>query len=267
MKKQKERPVMIQAIDTHCHVHYGPLEKLEPNNMTHLMQEGNCYSAYPDVLLKNSKAAGISRIFASPFDGLFSTARTEEANEKMAELAQETKELYQWVIIDPRNPKTYLQAEQMLKHEKCVGIKLHPHHLCHNYDLADWGDEIFSFAQKHEAVVLIHPDKNPEYLVPFANRYPGATLIAAHLGSEHHIEAVRQAVHRNLYIDTATSGCLKNRIVEYAVSQIGSDRILFGTDTYSAAMQRGRIEFAPLPEADKENILLRNAQRLFHLAD
>ena len=35
----------------------------------------------------------------------------------------------------------------------------------------------------------------------------------------------------------------------------------------SAAMQRGRIEFAPLPETDKENILLRNAQRLFHLAD
>lgn len=54
-------------------------------------------------------------------------------------------------------------------------------------------------------------------------------------------------------------------IIEYAVSQIGSDRFLFGTDTYSAASQRGRIEFSMIKEKDKENILVNNAKRLFKL--
>ena len=98
-------------------------------------------------------------------------------------------------------------------------------------------------------------------------RYPGAVMIMAHLSSGHHVEAVRRAKHRNVYIDTSGMASLKNQIVEYAVSEIGSERILFGTDTYSAASQRGRIEFSLLPDADRENILLRNAQRLFHLTD
>ena len=58
---------------------------------------------------------------------------------------------------------------------------------------------------------------------------------------------------------------LRNKLIEYAVSQIGSDRILFGTDTYSAGAQRGRIEYALISEQDKENILLNNAKRLFGL--
>lgn len=58
---------------------------------------------------------------------------------------------------------------------------------------------------------------------------------------------------------------LKNTIIEYAVSQIGSKKILFGTDTYSAASQRGRIEFSMISERDKENILFYNAKELFDL--
>ena len=256
---------MIQAIDTHCHVHYGPAEKLVPNTLTDVMQEGPCYTAYPDMLLRISQAAGIGRVFASPFDGVLSAAHTELANETMFELACGTPALYQWVVIDPRNPVTFRQAERMLKDTKCVGIKLHP--VCHRYSLDEYGDAVFSFAQKHSAVVQIHPEKAAEYIVPFANRYPGAVLIMAHLSSEHHVEAVRQAKHRNVYIDTSGMASLKNQIVEYAVSEIGSERILFGTDTYSAASQRGRIEFSLLPDTDKENILLHNAQRLFHLTD
>ena len=38
---------MIQAIDTHCHIHYGPVEKLTPNTLTDVMQEGPCYTAIP----------------------------------------------------------------------------------------------------------------------------------------------------------------------------------------------------------------------------
>ncbi len=49
---------------------------------------------------------------------------------------------------------------------------------------------------------------------------------------------------------------------------MGSERILFGTDTYAAGFQRGRIEYAQISDADKENILVNNAVRLFgHLIE
>ena len=44
---------------------------------------------------------------------------------------------------------------------------------------------------------------------------------------------------------------------------MGSEKILFGTDTYSFAFQFGRIALSDLSLADKENILWKNATRLF----
>ena len=147
----------------------------------------------------------------------------------------------------------------MLKNEKCIGIKLHP--VLHKYLLEDEGDNIFSFAQKHGAIVQIHPDKTE--ILPFADAFPGVTFIMAHLGGQRHIDAVRKAKHGNVYVDTSGKASLKNLLIEYAVSQIGSERILFGTDTYAAGSQRGRIEYAMISQQDKENILLNNAKRLF----
>ena len=85
------------------------------------------------------------------------------------------------------------------------------------------------------------------------------------LKNEHHIKAVRNAKYENVYVDTSGIASIKNMLIEYAVSQIGSEHILFGTDTYSAASQRGRIEFAMIEQRDKENILLNNAKRLFDM--
>ena len=76
---------------------------------------------------------------------------------------------------------------------------------------------------------------------------------------------MKKSKYGNVYVDTSGMASLQNMIIEYAVSQIGSERILFGTDTYSAASQRGRIEFAMISSRDKENILFRNAKELFTL--
>ena len=255
---------MITAIDAHCHVHYGDKAKLAHNSLSNLMQEGNFYSAYPDVLKQISDCAHIGKVFASPFDGIFDCARAEQANEDMAEIAAANDFLYQWVIIDPQNDNTFAQAERMLKNKKCVGLKLHP--FCHNYSLEEYGDKIFSFSDRHSAVVQIHPEKRADNMITkFANQYTKTRYIMAHLGGETHIQAVKNAGYGNVYVDTSGMASLKNQIIEYAVSQIGSERILFGTDTYSAASQRGRIEFSMISDRDKENILCGNAKELFDL--
>lgn len=47
------------------------------------------------------------------------------------------------------------------------------------------------------------------------------------------------------------------------MKKVGSNKILFGTDTYSCAFQRGRIDYADITELDKENILYKNAFNMF----
>lgn len=131
------------------------------------------------------------------------------------------------------------------------------------YSLEEYGDKLFEFADSLSAIVQIHTENEADFILPFANRYINTRFIMAHLGSENHIDTVRKAKYGNVYVDTSGMASLKNMIIEYAVSKIGSERILFGTDTYSAASQRGRIEFSAIGSRDKENILYNNAKELF----
>ena len=242
----------IKAIDMHTHINSG-----SPYDT----KVGNAYSASLDDLMAINRGAGIEKMFACTFASVLSTETIPEENEYIHNLLDQVDCLYQWVVIDPRVEETFAQAERMLQHKKCVGIKLHPAY--HKYELEAYADRIFTFASKFHAVVLIHPDKEASYVLPMADRYPDVTFIVAHLGGKAYVDAVEFAKHRNVYTDTSGIASSNNLMVEYAHSRIGADRILFGTDTYAAGFQRGRIEYALIPEPDKKLILRENALRLF----
>ena len=87
-------------------------ENLVHNYLSKFMQEGDFYSAYPDVLKQISKCAHIEKVIASPFDGLLDCGRVEQANEDMLELISIHEFLYQWVIIDPRNDNTFFKPRE-----------------------------------------------------------------------------------------------------------------------------------------------------------
>jgi uncharacterized protein len=78
------------------------------------------------------------------------------------------------------------------------------------------------------------------------------------------VRAVQASRHRNVFTDTSSASSLIPNLIEWAVKEIGAERILYGTDSplYSAAMQRARIDHAELSDAEKRMILRENAQRL-----
>lgn len=240
------------AVDMHSHINHGSVYDGDTD-------EG--HTAYLDELMLINRAAGIEKMFVSTCASFHNTQIIPEENEYMHQLINEVDCMYQWVVIDPRIEETFQQAERMLHHKKCVGIKLHP--LYHKYSLEEYADQIFSFASKFRAVVLIHPEKEPTYIVSIADKHPDVTFIIAHLGGKAYVDAVAFAKYRNIYTDTSGIASSNNLLLEYAYSRIGADRILFGTDTYSAGFQRGRIEFALLPKEDKQKILRDNAYLLF----
>ncbi len=184
----------------------------------------------------------------------------EEENKYLYALAAGQSWIRQWVVIDPRQPATFRQAERMLASPRCLGIKIHPSY--HGYDIEEYAEALFSFAAGHGTVMLMHPQKIEK--MPFwADRYPEMKLIIAHLGSTAHVEAIRNARHGNIYTDTSGGASSLNHVVEYAVETVGADKVLFGTDNYSCAFQYGRIALSGLADEDKEKILFGNACRLF----
>lgn len=244
----------INAIDIHMHINHGSPFDSKPERPFITTQDY-------DYLRKMYNAAGVEKLFCSTFASVLSTQDVETENEYMYKLAQETNNLYQWVVIEPQNENTFVQADQMLKNKKCVGIKLHPP--AHKYKLYDYGDKLFSFASEHNAIVLIHPEDDADYILPLANKYPKVIFIMAHMETVDYANAIEFAKHGNVYTDTSGIFSSANSGIEYVVNRVGSEKILFGTDTYAAGFQRGRIEYALISEKDKKNILRYNAEKLF----
>jgi predicted TIM-barrel fold metal-dependent hydrolase len=247
-----------KAFDVHAHFNHGsPFDS--PSGTGWAACELNCRDlgwlreqyAYLGIL-----GGGFST-FASVLEH---TECIEEENDYLHALAEKDARILQWVVIDPRRPATFRQADRMLASPRCLGIKIHP--VYHGYDIEEYADALFSFAAEHKTVMLMHPAKI-EKMPYWADRYPEMKLIIAHLGGMEHIDAIRRAKHGNIFTDTSGKASCLNRILEYAAETVGAEKILFGTDDYSCAFQYGRVALSCLPDEDKEKILWGNAQRLF----
>ena len=261
----------IVAIDIHAH--YGVYKRAGFTDL-----ENQFLTADAQCVVDRARAVNIQWTVASPLLGLMprGEADTCEGNRQAARVVEMIDGLYWWVVVNPRQPDTYQQAERMLKLPKCVGIKLHPEE--HVYPITDYGDELFEFASGCHALILAHSgDANSEPcdFVPLANDYPQVSLILAHLGNgggaqgdpTKQVAAIQASVHRNIYTDTSSARSLTPGLIEWAVQEVGSHQILFGTDTplYFSASQRARIDEAELNNQEKENLLFRNADRLLEL--
>lgn len=258
----------LRAIDVHGH--YGRCDRPGQELITQLR------SADAATVAARAKAANTEYIAVSPLRGLMPRGNSDAVagNMEAARLVAEHKELLQWVIIDPRKPETYEQADWMLRTPKCVGIKIHPEE--HLYHIREFADAIFSFAAERNAVVLTHSGENnsmPEDFIPFADAHPQVKLILAHIGNGydgdmgHQVRAIQRSRACNVFADTSSACSITPNLIEWAVREVGAERVLFGTDTplYCAAMQRLRIDAADLSDSQKSCILRDNAFDLLQL--
>ncbi len=259
----------IQAIDVHGH--YGIYCRHEFPKLTNQFATGDSHTVAKRAIENN-----IQWTVVSPLLGLFPRGEADATmgNAEAAQVIPETDGLLQWVIIDPKRPQTYKQADQMLAQPRCVGIKTHPEE--HVYPIHEHGRAIFEFAARHDAVSLTHSGQEhslPADIVPFADDHPNVKVILAHIGCSSgpdrtlQVRGVAQSRHGNVYADTSSAMSLTPGLIEWAVGEIGAERVLFGTDTplYSTAMQRARIDKAELGDDEIRMILRENAVSLLDL--
>ena len=258
----------IEAIDVHAH--YGVYLREDGPPLVNEFCSGDAAA-----VVERAAQVNIRATIASPLSGLMPRGRADAVagNVEAAATAAQTDGLWQWVIAHPLQRETFQQTAEMLAQPQCLGIKIHPEE--HVYPIREHGAALFELAAAHDAIMLAHsgdPNSWPEDFVELANAFPNVTLILAHLGNGGgaagdptlQVRAIQACRHGNVYVDTSSARSIMPGLVEWAVAEIGAERILFGTDTplYSTAMQRARIDTAGISDDDKRKILCENAQRL-----
>lgn len=261
-------PMDLPAIDVHGH--FGSHADGTDRFVDRLM------SADVDVVRERARAVGIAVTVVSPLRALTPYGGdVRRANEEAATAADRHRDIRFWAVLDPRLPESFRQVEALLDQPGCAGIKIHP--IRHFYEIRAYGDAIFEFAAGRSAVVITHSGDQgsfPEDFVPFTDRYPGVRLILGHLGNSadgavtRQVAAIRRSQAGNVYVDTSSAKSIYPGLIEWAVGEVGADRLLFGTDTpvYSAAAQKARVAYAGLDEATKRTILFENAASLLGIA-
>ncbi len=261
----------VRAVDVHAH--YGLYQREKASALLESFSTGDA-----DEVVRRAEQANVRITVVSPLSGLLPRGDCDvvKGNMEARETVRNRPSLRQWVILHPTVAETYEQAVDILKDRCCVGIKLHPEEHC--YPIAEYGNRLFEFASEHKAVVLIHSgdhNSRPSQCVEFANRYPDIQLILAHLGNGGaaagdptlQVQAVQSSRHGNVFVDTSSARSILPGLVEWAVGEVGAEKILFGTDAplYHTAMQRARVDSADIDEKDKVRILCGNAESILQL--
>ncbi|NLO83604.1 MAG: amidohydrolase [Clostridiales bacterium] len=158
------------------------------------------------------------------------------------------------------------------------GIKFHPDY--QNF-FADSPDlfPIYEAIFEHDMIILFHAGIDiglpppchctPAMLSSLIDAFPGAPIIAAHMGGYLLWEEVkRHLAGRNIYLDTSYSFAdLGSAGMTDIIKAHGADKILFGTDSPWAHQQTelANIRSLPLSRKDIDAILGGNARKLLKL--
>jgi len=134
-------------------------------------------------------------------------------------------------------------------------------------------NRILEFASTRRLFVLVHTwlDNdaygNQDIFASVAAAHPQSKWIMGHsggpYGSVHAVELAQKTA--NIFLDLTLSMC-PARQVEFFVREVGSERVLFGTDSpfLDPRPQVGRIALAEITQQDRINIFGANARR--HIA-
>lgn len=166
------------------------------------------------------------------------------------------------------------ELERCLSRHRFVGIKLE---ICNNARDAcmRW---VMEAARRWQLPVLQHSwsmthirqrsfHTDPRDTATLGRRYPDVTIIMAHLsGCEW--RGVLEIKHLpNVVVDTS-GGIPTEGLIEYAVEQLGIDRVLYGSDLpgRAASVAIDRVLGTALSRAEKQKILFHNAARVLKRA-
>jgi predicted TIM-barrel fold metal-dependent hydrolase len=185
------------------------------------------------------------------------------------------KHLIGFCHLNPLHDKSFIteELERCILKEGFSGVKLEV-----AVNAADSrNDFLMGEIEKLDTVLVHHAwdttiignrahQSDPEDIALLAHRFPKVRILMAHIttASQRGVLAIKDCL--NVWTDTS-GGQPVAGTVEYAVSMLGAERVLYGSDVpgrdFSA--QIGKIEGAQLLDSEKRMIFQENAKNLFRL--
>ena len=258
---------MLEIIDAHAHL--GPWPKFavpDPSTaatlslMDHLGVRAAIVAHHAGIVGLLEEAASLSEEAYATSDGRILSYLVYNPNRARQSLS----------IIRKHVGRPYL-----------AGVKIHPsQHDCPADDeryRAAW-----EFAREHNLVLISHtwghsvdhPAQNntfPDLFERYLAEFPDVRFVFGHGGGRYDgfLACARlMKTYSNTYLDITGDGFLRGRL-EYFVNELGSERILYGSDSpwIDPRFVLGEVLGARISDEDRENILSANAVRLFRLEE
>lgn len=241
------------VIDMHAHLWAGHMEQDK------------------EEILRAMDEFGIDKVYVSALKWERPTQdEVEMLNHAVAAFHKEhEKEIGGYVFVNPVNQNALDVLKRGIEEQGMLGMKLWIDVFCDDpcvYPLIektiDYGVPVLIHAF-YKANGQMQYESIGTHVANLAKRYPEAKLIMAHLGgnSYHGIPAIRHCA--NVWVDYSGS-IFRGDDLEYAVECLGSERIMHGSDMPgSYLVNYGQVLEARISQAEKENILYRNALKVF----
>lgn len=243
----------LEVIDSHAHLGRYPGFVIYDSRIEDMIREMDRVGV--------SKTA-ISEMSALEGDFIYGNNQAKSAIDKFPD------RVLGYIFVNPNF--SYGLADEV---ERCLamggfkGIKVHVG--CNYPYSGEKYKECWEVADKYKLPVLAHTwgDKDVETMGKVGRDFPKTKILLGHSGAEDfykNIEQVRKS--DNVYLEITMSRSPLG-LIEKFVNEVGSERVVFGSDLpfISLTHQIGKVLFARISEKEKEDILSRNAKRIFGL--
>lgn len=203
-----------------------------------------------------------------------SLAEVRRANEHVAKLIEEHPGfVFGLAYVNPNHADAIDLLERRLRQPGFLGIKLWIS--CRDErGRLDPVYPVLEFASQRQVPVLCHAfyraggnlpgELSPADVARLAARYPKARLVMAHLGGQWSRGIRSIGSYPNVWTDFSGSRAYMGS-VEFAVSELGDRRVLYGSDAYfrSFAAMSSKVAAARLELSQKRRIVWENSAALF----
>ena len=245
----------MKIIDMHAHLWQFAVEK----------------SKYQ--IMRSIEKYGIDQVFISTLSDFYPTVdEVELMNRTTYDFMKEhPQHIRGYVYVGPEHKNALDVVRRGIEEQGMCGVKIWVSEKCDAPSVDPIAERIIEYG----VPLLIHATTRP--MPPnvktestsvnvrnLALRYPELKIIMAHIDGNCYRGAQNVRDLPNVYVDFS-GGTGKSGEVEYALEQLGEDRILFGTDlsACSFATPYGRLMEAKISDEAKEKILYKNTEKLF----
>jgi predicted TIM-barrel fold metal-dependent hydrolase len=239
----------------------------------HLVQKGGRGAAMVAMneadakgVVERNRKLGVTKTCVSAWTAIWSDYKL--GNEDTIQAIKDfPDEIVGFAALDPNYVRDW-QAECRYYYETHGFKGMKPYHPRMN---APYNDPCYEpwwqYGNEHHLFALMHPSDNfKEEMLDLATRFPNVNFLLAHSGwtwkqARLHVELAKQ--FPNCFCEiTFTS--VTNGTIEYMVRELGSERVLYGSDApmRDPYPQFGWVVYADISEDDKRNILGRNMQKI-----